>query len=288
MPVVQACCLTIGLVFANQAAAQWSFDSAASVGYDNNLGNARAADRVGDRVLGASIAVTQSEFGDDGASTSWGGHVAGERFAEYGGLDNLALAANVAYRRKLGLGPLAPWWRASWSSSAVNYRDHARNGWLHQAEFGAGKRFDERYNLGLSFRLEKRTAASPQVPPAGLSADAFSQLSHSLGATAEYAADQNVVLSIGGELRHGDVVSTSRRFRQVFLFSKAIAPDPALGSDMFAYRLTGNSLSVKFGAALFLSPCSCVHAGLHRVLTHGEGDNDYAKNKFAVSWLGSF
>jgi len=286
--VAQAFCITIGLVSANQAAAHWSFDGAASVSYDNNLGNARAENSVGDRALSASIAATQSEYREDGASISWGGRLAGERFAEYGGLDNLALAANVAYRRKMDLGAFAPWWRVSWSSSALSYRDHARNGWLHQAELAAGRRLDERYNLGLSFRVEKRTAAgSPDQAP-GLSADAFSQLSKSLGVNAEYAPDRDVVLSLGGELRHGDVVSTSPRYRQVFLYSKAIAADPALGSDVYAYRLTGNTLSVKLGMALFLSPDSCVHIGVQRILTHGEGSNDYAKNKVAVSWLGNF
>ncbi|TRZ91293.1 MAG: hypothetical protein D4R84_14465 [Rhodocyclaceae bacterium] len=285
---LRACCLTIIAIAATPADAHWSFDTELGVSYDNNLGNARSEDSVGDRALIASVAATQSEYLEHGDSISWGGRIAGERYADFDGLDNLALAAMISYRKKLGLGPFAPWWRASWSSSALAYRDDARNGWLHQAEVGAGKRLSERYNLGLTFRVEQRKAANLQEQGSGLSVDAFSQLSKSLGVNAEYAPDRDMVLSLGAQLRHGDIVSTSHRYRQVFLYSKAIVEDPALGSNVFAYRLTGNTLILNVAMAIFLSPDSCVNIGVQRALTHADGSNNYAKNKLAVSWVGNF
>ncbi|TRZ68485.1 MAG: hypothetical protein D4S02_03725 [Rhodocyclaceae bacterium] len=286
--LLQTCCLAIMLISAGPAGAHWSFDTELGVNYDNNLGNARAEDSVGDRALIASVAATQSEYLEHGDSISWGGRVTGENYANFDGLNNLALAASLSYRSKLGLGPLAPWWRASWSSAALGFHDHARNGWLHQAELGAGKRLSERYNLGLTLRLEQRTATSPQQQAPGLSLDAFSQLSKSIGANAEYAADRDMVLSLGAQLRHGDIVSTSHRYRQVFLYSKAIVEDYALGTDVYAYRLTGNTLIMNVATAFFLSPDSCLNIAVQRMLTHADGSNNYAKNKVAVSWVGNF
>jgi hypothetical protein len=252
------------------------------------LGNARSVDQVSDRALSASVAATQSVYIEDGGSFSWGGRMTGESYSRYTKLNNLALGANISYRKKLGLGPLAPWWRTAWSASALNYRDHGRNGWLHQAEFGAGRRLNEQLNLGINFFFEKRTASSREEEVPGLSGDAFSQLSKNVGVNAEYAPRRNLVLNLGAQLRHGDIVSTSHRYRQVFLHSKAIAEDNALGAGMYAYRLTGNTLSLNLCMALFLSPDSHFNFALRRMLTHADGDNNYAKNNLALSWVGSF
>ena len=170
----------------------------------------------------------------------------------------------------------------------MTYGENARNGWQHQADIGVGKRISERYNLGVSFRLEKRTASSQQEVAAGISGDAFSQMAQSINLRAEYAAYDNTVLSLDGQLRHGDVVATSHRYRQVFLVSKAIARDIALGADMYAYRLSGNSLALNIGLTQMLSRDAQAKFSLQRMLTHGEGGNNYARNIVALSWLGSF
>ena len=286
--LLQACCLTVMLIATHPAQAHWSFDTELGMKYDNNLGNARAGDSVSDHALIALVAATQSSYRDDGSSFSWGGRIAAEDYARYAGLDNLALGASIGYRKKLGLGPLAPWWRASWSSSALSYREHARNGRLHQADVGVGKRFSERSNLGITLRIEQRTAANRDELVPGLSGDAFSQLSKCILMNTEYAPARDMVLSLGGELRRGDIVSTSHRYRQVFLFSKAIAEDKALGTDVYAYRLTGNTLNLNVALAWFLSPDSHVNIALQRIITHGDGNNNYTKNRAALSWVGNF
>ncbi|MBI3524730.1 MAG: hypothetical protein HY066_09405 [Betaproteobacteria bacterium] len=270
------------------AKADWSYGAALGIQYDSNLGNARASDSVSDHALTASVAATQSDYLEDDSSISWGGRLAVEDYARYTGLGNLALGANIAYRKKLGLGPRAPWWRASWSSSAFNYREHARNGWLHQADIGAGKRFSARINIGATFRIEQRTAANQGQQASGLSGDAFSQSSKSMLVNAEYALARNAVLSLGGELRHGDIVSTSHRYRQAYLFSKAVAEDKALGEDVYAYRLSGNTFDLNAGVAWFLSPDSQVNVGLHRAITHADGNNNYTRNRVTVNWVGNF
>ena len=281
--------LLASLATSELARAHWTFDAEAGVAYDNNLGNALPGiDMLSDQALNAALAATQTRYFDDGGSFSWGGRLAAERWARYHGLDNLALGGTLAYRKKLELGPYAPWWRASWTSNALAYRDDARSGWLHQAQFGAGKRFSERWNLALNLRLEKRDAeAQPREVP-GISGDAYSQMSRAIGLSAEYAASRDLVLNLGGLVRRGDVVSTSHRYREVFLVSKAIAEDSSLGEDRYAYRLNATTYLFSAGVALVLSPDSHLSLSLQRALTHGDGNNNYAKNLASLAWTGSF
>ena len=281
--------LLASLATSDPARAHWTFDTEAGVAYDNNLGNAQSGiDMLSDHALYAALAASQTRYLEDGGAFSWGGRLAGERWNRYRGLDNLALGGTLAYRRKLDLGPYAPWWRAAWSSSALGYRDDARSGWLHQADLGVGKRFDEHWNLALNLRLEKRDAKTqPQEAP-GISGDVYSQMSRAMGLSAEYAASRDVVLNLGGLARRGDVVSTSHRYREVFLVSKAIADDSALGEDRYAYRLNATTYLLNAGVALVLSPDSHLSFNLQRALTHGDGNNNYAKKIASLAWTGNF
>lgn len=281
--------LLASLATADAARAHWTIDAEAGIAYDNNVGNAGPRDdRLGERLTTAALAATQTRYLDEGAGLSWGGRLAAESHARYSGLDNLALGGSLAYRKKLDLGPYAPWWRASWTSSALAYGDHARNGWLHQAELAAGKRFDPRWNLAANLCLERRSARSQASELPGMSGDVYSQLSRSLGLNAEYAASRGLVLSLGGQLRHGDVVSTSHRYRQIFLVTKAIADDDALGPERYAYRLGGTSYLLNASLALALSPAMHLTLGLQRALTHGDGNNNYGRNLLSVAWNGNF
>ena len=281
--------LLAALAATDGARAHWSFDGQVGLGYDDNLGNARSgSDMLGDHALSGALTATQTHYLESGDSFSWGGRLAAERWSHYRGLDNMALGGTLSYRRKLALGPYAPWWRLAWSTAALSYRQDQRNAWLHQADFTAGKRFSERCNAALSLHLEKRDADSQPREAPGISGDAYSQLARAIGLSAEYAINGQWQLSLGGLVRRGDVLSTSTRYREVFLAAKAIADDPALGENRYAYRLNGTSYLVNAGLAWTLSADTHLAVGLQRALTHGEGHNNYAKNAFSLSWMGSF
>ena len=286
--LLSTCCLALALFGVSPAEAHWSFDAELGLSHDDNLGNARSVDAQSDRAVVATIAATRTLYLDDGDSLAWGGRLGAENYARFAGLNNAALGVNAAYRKKLGIGALAPWWRASWTSSALSYGEDARNGWLHQADIAAGQRLDERVNVGLAFRLEQRRAVTQDSEVPGLSGDAFSQASRSLSLSADYAASRDWMLTLGGNLRRGDIVSTSHRYRQVFLYSKAIADDTALGADMYAYRLTGSTLAINAGVAVALSSDAQLNCNVQRWLTHADGGNNYARNVLAMSWITNF
>ena len=286
--MLQACCLAIAVLAVHPAHAQWTLDTELDVVHDNNLGNARSDDSVGDRALLASFSAIQSTYLDGGGSFSWGGRLTGENHSSFSGLNNLALAATLAYRQKMALGPYAPWWRTMWSSAALSYRDRDRNGWLHVADASVGKRFGERWNLGMNLCVEQRTAADRGALVPGFSGDAYSQFSKNFGMNAEYTIDRERVLVLGAQLRNGDVVASSHRYRQLFLASKAIAVDNALGADVFAYRLTGNTLTLNAAMSVLLSEEAHINLSLQRMITRASGDNNYAKNRVSISWLGNF
>ena len=281
--------LAVCLAAAQPAAAQWSVETEAGLREDSNLGNARlAADVVSDHALQAAVSATQTVLLDNDDLVNWGGRLAGESYARFAGLNNFSLGASASYRHKLGLGAYAPWLRAAWSSTRLSYVDQIRDGWLHEVDFTAGKRLAERWNAWANFRLERRTAAAQEEEVPGISGDAFSQRSRALAVAAEYAPDDATLLTFGGLLRRGDVVSTSRPDYGVFAVSTAIAEDPTFGDERYAYRLTGTSYGLALGLAVSLGPRSRLDIGLQRQVTHAEGGNDYAKTIRSVAWIGNF
>ena len=286
--LLSAICLAAATA-ANPARAEWSLDAQAGLWHDSNPGNARAASDVGsDNVATATLAATYADYLDSGDRWSGGGAVATETYGRYTGLSRVSLGGFAALEHKIGLGPYAPWLRAGWSSSRLNYANAVRNGWLHQADFGAGKRFDERWSASLNYKREWRTATTQPEAEPGISGDAFSGNSHSLTLQAEYAAGAGVMLSASGFARRGDVVSISVDDDHVLDASKAAADDNVFGATRYAYRLLGTTFGLGAGLGVALGPRTYLNLGLQRQVTHGAGSNNYAKSIGSVTWIGSF
>lgn len=274
---------------ANQAAAQWSLEAQAGLRQDSNLGNARFADDTfSDQALVTAVAASEAVFFGRDDSLSWGGRAATETYVRYAGLNNLSLGAFAAFRHKLALGAYAPWLGAAWSSSRLSYVNKVRDGWLHQADFAAGRRFTERWSASATLRLERRTAATqPQAEP-GVPGDAFSGHAHALTLGAEYAASANALLSLSGFARRGDVVSVSGDDDRVLAVAKAAAHDGVFGASRYVYRLNGTTHGLGIGLGIALGPRSRLDIGLQHQVTHADGDNTYAKRIAALAWVGSF
>ena len=272
----------------NAAQAQWAFEAQAGLRQDSNLDNARGDDIVADHALTAAGSAAQTTFFDSGDSLSWGGRAATESYARFSGLNNLTLGGFAAFRHKLGLGAYAPWLRAAWSLSRLSYANNVRDGWLHQADFGAGKRLDARWNLSANYRVEWRMARTQAQAEPGVSGDAFSGHAQTLLLGAEYAVSREMLLSAGGFARRGDVVSVGSDDDRVLAASKAAANDGVFGANRYAYRLPGTSGGMEFRLALALGPRSRLDFGMQRQVTHAAGGNNYAKSVESLTWVGSF
>jgi hypothetical protein len=273
---------------ASPALGQWSLGLRAGLMNDTNLTNARAVGIVGDHAVVATAIATQTTYFESGGSLSWGGRTATETYERYSGLNNLSLGAFAALRHKVGLGAYAPWLHAGWSSSRLGYSDKVRNGWLHQADLGAGKRLSERLSVSANYLFDLRTAATQPEAEPGVSSDAFSGRSQTFMLGAEYAADSGVLLSVSGFVRRGDIVSISKDDDRVLATAKAAAFDVVFGADRYAYRSVATSGGVKVGMDFALGPNSHIEIGVQRQLTYAAGGNNYAKTIETLAWVGNF
>lgn len=282
-------CVTPMLCISPAALAEWAGNTEVEIRHDNNINNAQLDhDIAGDSVLGAYISATDFFPLEAGNSLSLSGELKGEAFNSYTGLNNLSLGAALAFRKKLALGPYAPWVGLSLSSAHLNYANNIRNGWRHQAAIRGGKRIFERWDIHAEYLAERRTANTlPQDVPV-ISSDVFSQSSRTATLSAEYTWSDNLFLAFGSLLRHGDVVASTRRGRKIYSASKAIADDPVFGPDFYAYRMTGTTYGLNADMNIAVTSHSLLHASLLRQLTHAEGDNNYAKTVAMLSWNYTF
>ncbi len=257
--------------------------------HDNNLNNAQAGrDIAAGSIVDATLSATEFFAFEQGYSLSLSGALNSEAVDHYSGLNHQSLGAAMAFRKKWGLGPYAPWTALSLSTSRLDYNDNNRDGWLHQAALRAGQRFFERWDLVAEYQLGRRTAHSQLSMLPGMSGDVYSQSSNTLLINAEYIWSDDLYLSFGTLLRQGDVVSSTRRGLNIFTASKALAPDPVFGPDFYAYRMTGVTHGVNMDIHLSVTRHSLLQASLLRQLTHATGDNNYAKSSCMLSWNYNF
>lgn len=227
------------------AAGAWTVTVDAGAVYDDNLTRAAArSDRRDDRALAGGIGVGYAWLPTGYDSLALVVDARGGAYDRYPGLDFASIGATVRYRRKLALGIDAPWVAVSATAGYTDYRDDVRDGSTLRLHAALGRRFDETLAVNVGIGHDRRHARSdvPLVP--GVSGAIFELAGSSLDASVEYALDPRWQASGRTSARRGDVESTSRRNRAVFVASTAIADDPAFRDpELFGYRLRGTTLS---------------------------------------------
>ncbi len=271
------------------ARGDWTLGAEASLRHDNNVGNGQlATDIVGDTVIGARLAIFQLFPLGESYSVTVGGDLAGESFHRLTGLNNGSLEGVLSVKKKWGLGAFAPWARAGMSVGRSSYDDSYRNAWVYRATLASGRRLDERWNLWADYTFERRAASVQTELVPGLSGDAYSQTSHSIGANIEYSLNEKFFLALGLFGRRGDVVATTAPNPTIFYASRALAEDPAFGPNEYAYRLLGSSYGLRVGFNFTPTVHSLVGVEFKRLETHAEGGNEYAKSVPQITWDYSF
>jgi hypothetical protein len=271
------------------AQGDWTAGAEASVRHDDNVGNAQSySDIVADTTIGARLSIFQLFPLAGGYSLTVGGGLSGESFHSITGLNNASLDGVMALKRKWGLGAFAPWARAGISVARTDYDDSYRNAWVYRATLASGRRIDERWNLWAEYALERRAASTQMEEVPGLSGDAYSQDSQSIGAHLEYSLHGGVFLMLGLSARHGDVVSTTEGSEAILTAARALAADPAFGPEAYAYRLTGTTYGFRVGVDYSPTPHSVLGCGFERFDTRADGGISYTKSIPEITWNYSF
>lgn len=167
------------------------------------------------------------------------GFVGGEQFLEFDRLSHLRAGAQATWQ-----------FRPSGEYGAPTYAVFAR---ATGEQFGSTLRDGYRLTAGASVRLpltdriEASAAAAYHYRDA--SSAVFDQREGSLRLNLDYAAFGRGTLYAGGEVRRGDVVSTTRPSAAIASIAKALQPDDAFddGVARTAYRLEATTFIATLG-----------------------------------------
>jgi len=273
------------------ARAQEIFSAEGGVFHDNNLSRAlSASDIVGDTALSLAASGGYRFVAGDRDSVALTADLLAAAFDRFHGMNRAALGATASWTRKFGLGALAPWARISASLADEWYDENVRNGLRTSVTLRGGERVSERLELSAGGSFERYRADNATPIPAlaslGISGDAFTVLGRSLFARADFALTDRwtAFASVAGRL--GDVTASTRIGPQIFEYSNAIAPDPAFGSDYFAYRISGaTTWDFLAGASLALGDRSSLNLAVTRSLTYASDGIEYQTTLINASVL---
>lgn len=142
-------------------AQRWAPNLSTTATWHDNATNADAAlDRIGALLTRADVAVSQ-RFGLSGSDAlHLGGRITADWWPRFHGLSQAAAGAQLEWRRKFGLGPLAPVFATELSAGATGARESFRQGTSAGLAFSLRKRFDHAWHATLATELARFDARS--------------------------------------------------------------------------------------------------------------------------------
>jgi hypothetical protein len=267
------------------ARGDWTIAASAALSHDSNVGNTQHyASTVPDSSAAATFSLLNLMPLGESLSLAAGGDATGQVYDHLSGLNNASLDAFLSLKRKWGIGAFAPWTRIGIAVGRANYADGYRDATDYRASIEAGKRLDARWNLWARYSFERRAANPVPSYLYGISSDVFTLTGRSFNAGIQYAIAERISFNASSLLRHGDVVSTGQEYANIYLNSKAVAPDPTFGPEAYAYRLYGITYGARLGAEFSLSAHSLIGAGFQRLQTHAQGGNNYTDSLTEITW----
>lgn len=269
------------------ACAQWSIDAQGTRLHDSNVPRAQlASDVMGDSVTRVSVAASRELYAGADSSIAFTGEAAVAAYDRFHSLSNTSLGALLTARRKLGLGLTAPWLELSASAARESYSSTIRTGSSYAAAFTGGRRFSELFDVQLGARYDRRRADNdvPDVP--GISGRAFDLQGRSLFAQLTLAISQSLLVNIGLNVRHGDVVSTASETPFIIAAANAICLDPAFGDEGYAYRLSGGiTRTASAGLSWALGAHSSLEGRVEKQQTSAHDGFGYRGTVLAIYYL---
>jgi hypothetical protein len=202
-------------------------------------------------------------------------------------MNNLTLGGSASLKRKWGLGLYQPWTAFTLSSTRLDYNNEVRDGWMHKAAIGGGKRVSEHWDIWADVALHKRTQDDHKAVGPDFPGNAFELFNKVASLNATYAFDENTYLVLGYQWSRGDVVAstiTESPLHAAFdSVTTAESPDNAFGVEGEAYRLDGTTHA--FGVRINTTIYQHYVLGFEyqRYIAHGDGGNSYYKSLPALS-----
>lgn len=266
----------------------------AKLKYDSNLSHARfSQDQVSDMATVVNVAAGKYFYLSDFNSLTVKGELGGELYNTYHGMNNVTLGGSISLKRKWGLGLYQPWTAFTLSTTRLDYNNEIRDGWLHKATIGGGKRVSEHWDVWADVSLQKRTQDNDLPIGPEFPGNPFDLFNKAASLNAIYAFNENTYLMLGYLWQRGDVVAstnTESPIHEVFeRVTTAESPDTAFGAAMGeAYRLGGTTHT--FGAKINTNINKHYTLGLEyqRYIAHGNGGNNYYKSLPALTLSYSF
>ena len=282
----------VSMVLASTASAEAYFNLDTKLKYDNNLTNAqRSSDIVGDALVVANINGGYYFQFSDSNSLRLQADLGAEAYNTYHGLNNVSLGGSAFLKHKWDLGLYAPWTGVSVSATRLDYNENVRDGWQYQAQLSAGKRVAEHLDLWVDFAIQRRTADKDTEVDPGVSGAAFDTFNKVLKLDAVYTFDDGTFLTLGYQLRRGDVVSTTIEESPDGTWDsilRAVALDPTFGPHAEAYTIGGTTHTFGMRISTVLSTNSVLGFEYQRHITHADGNINYYKSIPALTLSYSF
>ncbi len=208
---------------------------------DSNVTRARnAQDRLSDRSFGLTLS-KGFEFpfaGTEHARLLVSGMLGSEQFKTYAGLSRTfaGVDAEVQYRPSAEFG--APTFAAFLRSSLDAYQSALRDGYRYSAGVSVRKSVTDRIDVFGALALNNRESRSP----------VFDTRDHSARLNLDYSLTRTGTLYLGGEVRRGDVVTTTPPSIVAGSIARAEVRDDAF-TDIrrIAYRVEANTVLATLG-----------------------------------------
>jgi len=276
------------LVVSASASAQWSSQLEAGYSYDDNFSRAQKSE---DQIRASALFARGLLTRDIALGADTDAHVGVEgrltRYSPSDGASFAGIGVLAGARRKLGLGRTAPWVTLDALAGYENAREHIRDAARYNASATLGKRFTPELELSGGFAYDRRVqreGAEEEVP--GFGTKPFSVQGRSWFARASYTLGERAALIGAAAIRRGDVVSSTRQNFGIYTGSNAIADDPALGPDFYAYRLSGaRTTTLTGGISWALATRSALEATVTRDDTAVGGGLDYRAVIVALTYV---
>ncbi len=180
---------------------------------------------------------------------------------KFHGLNSAYVGATLGLTYKMGLGLYKPWIRAHGSGGYMQVNDSLRDSGLGEAGLTIGKRISERVDLEVAYLYDFREGRGKTSAVPGLSGSVFDQNGHTFSILSNFLVTNNILISLGYSIRHGDIASTCNGSIVPLVVDKirAITFDTSYNKPLCTYKIRSTIQEVSLGMTYAISGHSSLH-----------------------------
>ncbi len=251
---------------------------------DDNVTRAKSGvNRLGDDFYSVNVSKLVELELTEQSRMLFTGTLGGEKFHRYNGLSRVLGTVEAEYQFRNSSEFDDPTFGVFAKLSGEGYESALRDGYRFSAGVSIRQPLTDRINLFGALSHNTRRARSA----------VFSTQENAVRGNIDYALSATGTLYLGGEFRHGDIVSTGWASLENVSVAKVLAQDDAyVGGRMFSYRLDANTVLATAGYNLGLGARDSVDFSWRHVRsTPGlrpafvSSERSYKANQLSVVYL---